>query len=141
MTRDKFLQELRIALQGRVSQKEVNEQLRYYENYIIEESRKGKTEEEVLAELGNPRLIAKTIFDTCGEEGYYEGQTAEKQLKKNKIFHFRRWQGCILSVIIIALFLAFLVRIGILLFPVLAGAVMIGAIVYLIFMIFFENKK
>lgn len=141
MTRDKFLQELRIALQGRVSQKEVNEQLRYYENYIIEESRKGKTEEEVLAELGNPRLIAKTIFDTCGEEGYYEGQAAEKQPIKNKKFLFRRWQGCILSVIVIALFLALLVRIGILLFPVLAAAVMIGAIAYLIFMIFFENKK
>jgi len=68
MTRDKFLQELRIALQGRVPQKEVNEQLRYYENYIIEESRKGRTEAEVLAELGDPRLIAKTLIDTA--DGY-----------------------------------------------------------------------
>lgn len=143
MTRDKFLQELRIALQGRVSQKEVNEQLRYYENYIIEESRKGKTEEDVFAELGNPRLIAKTISDTYGEDRNYEGQSVEKQLNKGRqsYFYFHMWKGCLLSGIALVLIVILLVQIGILLFPVLAAAAMIGAIAYLIFMIFSGNKK
>ena len=58
MTRDAFIQELRVALQGQIGQAQVNEQLAYYEKYIIEESRKGQTEEEVLMSLGSPRLIA-----------------------------------------------------------------------------------
>ena len=59
MSREEFLTELRKALQGRVSQQTVNDNLRYYEEYILTESHKGKTEAEVIAELGNPRLLAK----------------------------------------------------------------------------------
>lgn len=64
MTRQEFLKELRTALQGEISQRALEEHIRYYENYIMEESRKGRTEEEVIAQLGNPRLIAKTLIDT-----------------------------------------------------------------------------
>ena len=63
MSREEFLTELRKALQGRVSQQTVNDNLRYYEEYILTESHKGKTEAEVIAELGNPRLLAKSIID------------------------------------------------------------------------------
>ena len=48
MDRESYIRELRLALQGQISQENVNEHLRYYENYIIEESRKGRTEEEVI---------------------------------------------------------------------------------------------
>lgn len=67
MNRSEFLNELRIALQGEISQANVNENLRYYENYIIEESRKGRSEEDIIVELGNPRLIAKTIIETTDQ--------------------------------------------------------------------------
>ena len=73
MSREEFLTELRKALQGRVSQQTVNDNLRYYEEYILTESHKGKTEAEVIAELGNPRLLAKSIIDAgkCnGRENY-----------------------------------------------------------------------
>lgn len=63
MSREEFLTELRKALQGRVSQQTVNDNLRYYEEYILTESHKGKAEAEVIAELGNPRLLAKSIID------------------------------------------------------------------------------
>ena len=39
----------------------INAQLDYYDKYISDEMKKGKTEKEVLEELGDPRLIAKTI--------------------------------------------------------------------------------
>lgn len=65
MTRQEFLDELRIALQGSINQNQVNEHLRYYENYIMEEARKGKSERQVIEELGNPRLIAKTLINTA----------------------------------------------------------------------------
>lgn len=73
MTKQEFLHELRIALQGEISQAAINENIRYYDNYIMEEARKGKSEEEVIAQLGNPRLIAKTLIDTTEQFGSYGG--------------------------------------------------------------------
>lgn len=69
MTRREFLHELQAAMQGEMDQGAVNENIRFYENYIMEESRKGKSEEEVIAQLGSPRLIAKTLIDTTEKIG------------------------------------------------------------------------
>lgn len=152
MTREEFLKELRIALQGRISQSQVNEQLHYYENYIIEESRKGRTEEEVIAEIGNPRLVAKTLIDLYGDEmhqngdhGMYEtGKGAGAAQKRRKLrldwFPFHTWYGRILSGIAVILLLMLLVKIGIFLMPIIASAVLAGGIVYIIYMVFFGKK-
>ncbi|MEY8389748.1 DUF1700 domain-containing protein [Lachnospiraceae bacterium 45-W7] len=67
MTRQDFLRELESALQGQLSQAAVNSNIRYYDSYMKEEMRKGKTEQAVLEALGNPRLIAKTLIDTTDE--------------------------------------------------------------------------
>ncbi len=64
MTKEEFLTELREALSGSISPAAVNENVRYYDEYIETESRKGRSEDEVMGELGDPRLIAKTIIDT-----------------------------------------------------------------------------
>ena len=64
MRREEFLQQLREALRGQVSQAVINDNLTYYENYILQEIRKGKNEESVIEQLGNPRLLARTIIDT-----------------------------------------------------------------------------
>ena len=90
MTREMFLKELRIALEGQIPQSEVNEQLRYYENYIMEESRKGKTQEQVITELGNPRLIAKTIIETSsqtGDQRAFEYEKEQQESDNQKGFH------------------------------------------------------
>lgn len=62
MTREEFLSQLRLALQGKVSSGKVQENVNYYNDYIIEEIRKGKSETEVLEMLGDPALLAKTII-------------------------------------------------------------------------------
>ncbi len=141
MTREEFLRELRIALQGRIPQGQVNEQLQYYENYIIEESRKGRTQQEVLESLGNPRLIAKTIADTFGGGIYYERQTEKETQGKRKSRGIHTWPGRLVSFIFVLIFLVFLIKIGLVLLPALAGAFMLGAILYLLYKIFFGNKK
>ena len=46
MSREEFLTELRKALQGRVSQQTVNDNLRYYEEYILTVSQKGMDGQE-----------------------------------------------------------------------------------------------
>ena len=46
MTKQEFLEMMRLALNGKVSSGAVMENLRYYEDYINMEVRKGKKEEE-----------------------------------------------------------------------------------------------
>jgi len=75
MRREEFLQTLRRALNGDVPPGVVEENIRYYDSYITEEVRKGKAEEDVIEEIGDPRLIAKNIEDTT--EGAGDGQYNE----------------------------------------------------------------
>ena len=63
------MERLRLALSGKVSSRQLTENLDYYEDYINTEIRKGRSEEEVLAGLGDPRLIARTIVETGGGSG------------------------------------------------------------------------
>ena len=59
MRKEEFLEKLRARLSQTMSVQEVTAQVHYYENYIQEQMRNGRSEEEVLAELGDPLLIAK----------------------------------------------------------------------------------
>lgn len=74
MNKQEFIDRLRAALNGRVSPNLVTENVNYYEDYINTEIRKGRTEEEVLETLGDPRLIARTIIETNGKGGQSQGQ-------------------------------------------------------------------
>jgi hypothetical protein len=64
MSKYEFLNILKEALEGEVSQETINENINYYSNYIDGEMSKGKSETEILQQLGEPRLIAKTIIET-----------------------------------------------------------------------------
>lgn len=63
MTKEEFLNGLRTALTGEIPDNEVYTNIRFYEDYIKDKCR---TEEEpaVISQLGDPRLIAKTIIET-----------------------------------------------------------------------------
>ena len=77
MKKTEFLKELEAALRGEVSPELISENLRYYDNYISQETSEGRSEEEVTEEIGSPRLIARTIIDTSGGSGSYEsGESA-----------------------------------------------------------------
>lgn len=76
MQKTEFLQELREALQGEVSPNVIQENLSYYDTYISGEAAKGRTEEEVIEEIGGPRLIARTIIDSSDAAGASTGTDA-----------------------------------------------------------------
>ena len=61
MNKNEFLRTLRESLSGSLEKEDLNSQLDYYEKYIADEIQNGKTEKEVIEDLGDPRLIAKTI--------------------------------------------------------------------------------
>lgn len=62
MSKQEFVDRLRMALSGRVSASLVEENVTYYEDYINTQTRMGNSEESVIASLGDPRLIAKSII-------------------------------------------------------------------------------
>lgn len=64
MNKQEFLHELEKSLRGKVDEDELKRQTEYYSSYIKSETDSGKTEEEVLIKLGDPRLIARTIVQT-----------------------------------------------------------------------------
>ena len=45
---------LEAALRGEVSQELISENLRYYDNYISQETSGGRSEAEVIEEIGSP---------------------------------------------------------------------------------------
>ena len=65
MSKSEFLQGLKTELEGRLPHSIIQENLRYYDSYISEETAKGQTEDEVIESLGGPRIIARTIVDAA----------------------------------------------------------------------------
>lgn len=74
MTKQEFLDTLRRALARELSESEVADNINYYWNYIEQQVAAGKSEEQVLSELGDPRLIAKTILQVDERREETEGQ-------------------------------------------------------------------
>ena len=80
MEKQEFLEKLQAALNGKVPANVVIEHRNYYEDYINTEVRKGRSQEEGLASLGDPRLIARTIVETSGSQnGYAGGSTGRSE--------------------------------------------------------------
>lgn len=63
MTRKEFLERLKEALENELSGRAVQENVEYYNGYISEEMRRGRKEQEVVEELGDPWVIARTVID------------------------------------------------------------------------------
>jgi hypothetical protein len=76
MNKEEFLQKLQDTLSSEVPPEIVRENLQYYSRYIRDERQKGRTEAEIMEELGDPRMIARTIIDTTpGGGGNFEEYT------------------------------------------------------------------
>lgn len=81
MSKKEFLRVLEETLNLSLDSDCVQEQIEYYEVYFSEEIKKGRSENEIIEELGDPKLIAKTIktvnknssleFKVNNEENYY----------------------------------------------------------------------
>ena len=73
MDKQEFITVLSDALKGEVPADVIWENLEYYKRYLREEEAKGRGEQAILAELGDPRLIAKTIIDACPQSAQNQG--------------------------------------------------------------------
>ena len=118
MRQEEFLKIFQEALTGKVSDRIIQENVTYYRSYMEREISSGKTEEEVLQMLGDPRLLAKTIEESnkfangdesytteqsgWGFQGNRAGQNAQEQnVDGNKVFHIQGWLGMLIGVVIL----------------------------------------
>ncbi len=145
MTKEEFLNELQDALSGEVSYQTINDNISYYRKYIEDGVQSGRSEAEVLEELGDPRLIAKTITEVQEvEEGHgpvvesqyvEEDGTPEMQHKSfsadTSTFTGKLKVYMILALILVAVFvvLAVITRVFIWLLPAIIVCVAISAII------------
>lgn len=142
MDRESFLADLRSALSGKVPATVIEDYAAYYNEYIISEVRQGKTEEEVLAELGNARLLAKTIIEANkhAEDGHsYEENDAEYEYTQDDVSYGKKgrlwfqklpqWGRTLLVVLAVVLVLCITFSVISILFPFILAGVLIWAIV------------
>lgn len=118
MDRYEFIDALRAALSGKVPATTVEDNVQYYEEYIAVQLRQGKSEEEVLSSLGDPRLLAKTIIeankyaegtDTYGNDDYGEIPADGTGKSFRQWYRERpRWLQTIMSVLL-SMFVLFFV--------------------------------
>ena len=132
MSRQDFLDGLRTALLGKVSPEEIRKQVEYYDNYILSEVRKGRSEAEVLDELGDPRLIAKSIMASEGIEEHISTPYEDVEDTKGTEFTLSGWPALILIVAIALVIIWIVVKIAIFLMPVVLLVIGILAIVSLV---------
>nr|WP_314461825.1 DUF1700 domain-containing protein [uncultured Clostridium sp.] len=152
MSRQEFLQRLRDTLTGEVPGGVVEENIRYYEEYIRGEVLKGSSEEAVTEAIGDPRLIAKTIIEASenGKEGSSTGSfyssfsgkdqnVYEEPGKERRGMHYydlNKWYWKLLGVVAIVLFffLAATIVTGIfsLLAPLMGPLLLVGLIYWFI---------
>lgn len=131
MTKREFLEKLRFALSGRVNSEVVADNISYYEDYINAEIRKGKSEEDVLEALGDPRLIARTIVETNpsqpgGKSGGYADEEQGGRGREeygtpygSKLFRLPLWVWLVLVIIVAVLVISAVFSILSIILPVL----------------------
>lgn len=132
MTKYEFIEKLRAALSVSLNYNAVNDNVRYYEDYIDTQLRQGKSEQEVLDGLGDPRLIAKTIIEANkaagnigsaeGTEDTYGGREQGGNNYKTgnrKVYRIPSWILWILVILILFFVLSMVTSIISLIFPIL----------------------
>ena len=134
MNKEAFIDTLRRALYGKVSDYELTDHVRYYEDYIRQQMNRGRSEQEVLEELGDPRLIARTILETSGMkapevEYTIDEEPADHEEGGVKVHTFSGWKATLMMALIAAAVIAMIVLVlglAIYLLPVIIAVMLIS---------------
>ena len=136
MTKYEFLKELREALEGQVPMSEIEDSISYYRDYFSRQEADGRSEQEILEELGSPRLIAKSIIETKGGEQIYYEDTYVEQVNEEegspKVFVFDSFLtkiGCLAAVIIVIILIGSMFAVAL---RFIGPIIMILLLIYLI---------
>jgi uncharacterized membrane protein len=85
MNKKEFLDLLRQSLEGEVDSNILNQNIRYYNEYISSNS--DKSEEDIISEIGDPRLIAKTIIEAQKVSGQEFSGSSKYDNSSNRAYY------------------------------------------------------
>lgn len=149
MNKKEFLDTLYNQLSGQMPEGSIAAHVQYYRNYIEDAVTQGRTEAEVLNELGDPRLIARTLLDTDStasgnpqaterySEPYtdnsyeYDNSSSDRKKVKSRSFHIdlSTWYGKLAVILIAAVVIILLCTVLSVLIPVM---VIFGIVCFII---------
>lgn len=130
MNRQEFLDTLSRNLYGKVNENVLTEHIRYYESYISSGIANGKTEQEVLEELGDPRWIAKTILDASKQKTSAEKSIFHKEGEEKLVFE--KWKSKLIAAVIILIILAICIFVFRLVLLALPFIIIMAGVIWLI---------
>lgn len=108
MTKQEFISVLQKSLGGKVSSREIVSQTDYYNEYIETQIRLGRAEEDVLLELGDPRLIAKSIIAAWGSASDEIKPGKEETGQRKSFFKITGWRPLlVIAVFLLCIFMIF----------------------------------
>lgn len=138
MNKKEFLDTLYNQLYGQMAEGAIAAHVQYYRNYIDDAVNQGRTEEEVLNELGDPRLIARTLLDTDStasgnpqttgsysepytDNSYNDDSRSGSKKVKSRSFHIdlSTWYGKLAVILIAAVVIILLCTVLSVLIPVM----------------------
>jgi len=120
MNKTEYVQIIEKALVGNVSPQEVQETVAYYRDYIDMEIRKGRSEQEVLEQLGNPRLLVKSIIAAKEQrETNEQADEVHEERAQGKSFRIPLLVVVLIALLLVGLVLALLLTVARILLPVL----------------------
>lgn len=135
MNRTEFMNKLRMALSGSLPYTLVEENIKYYEDYMDMELSKGKSEEEILEQLGDPRLIAKTIIEANKAEDSsvsYKEYTGEEENRRNIRVKKTTMPAWLITILVLCGIVVVIAVVSSLFFALLPYILMIMAISFII---------
>lgn len=152
MSKKEFLDLLRQSLEGEVNNSILEQSMKFYNEYISSQS--NKSEEDVIEEIGDPRLIAKTIIETenasrVDSYSYYNDRSYNKDYggdndstssSNNKKVYRLKWYHMVILVLVILFLFSFLIRVGWLILKMLSMFLVPIIIIIFLFSIIFRRR-
>lgn len=152
MNKIEFIEKLQRTLAGGLDSAQVAENVRYYQEYIESEMQKGNTEEAVLSQLGDPRLLAKSIIEankragaSYGSNQEYDEEITEEVTAEDKKYGRSRGRSIILPgwlvMVIMTVFVVVVIGLVTSLLYAFAPVIIVGLIVLLIVKVFQGSRN
>ena len=153
MTKAEFLERLRRALNGNMSAAAVEDNIQFYDSYFSGQIAQGRSEADVLNELGDPRILARTLIDAAERagdaraheanetqyrtSGYYtagngaSGAQSWKDdgMKEHSVFRIPGW---LIAVLVILILFVVISVVGSLIWMILPYAIPVILVVYIV---------
>lgn len=133
MNKAEYIQTIEKALVGNVSPQEVQDIVSYYRDYIDMEIQKGRSEQEVLEQLGNPRLLVKSMIAAKAQrEENKEKETIREETARSRSFRIPLFLIVIIIFLVLLLALRFILAVANFLIPILIPVALVMGVVSLI---------